>query len=433
MSKHSNSKSSDTFTVLHVSHSARSGGASLGAWNLHTGLRSAGVDSRMLVADTVGLGAEAGVYTYLERRSRLLWRVRKNLEIHPIRLRFPHLRGSGDLFSPAAFGAPLQGALKHHAPAIVHLHWVNFGTVSVDEIGKIPVPVVWTLRDMWPMTGGCHYSKGCERYTQKCGACPMLHSSKEEDVSSRLLSRKKKAWRDMNLIVVALSRWMERKVRASAIFQHRPICRIPTGVDAHRFRPVERAELRERNGLSAEGFYILFAAIDGVADHRKGFKYLRQALEKIGASELSSSMHAHLMVAGSEGYEIPRDLPCRVVPMGIIKDPEKMAEVYAMADLMVAPSVEENFPKSVLESMSCGTPVLAFDLGGMADLIEHKTNGFLSKPLDPSSLAEGIRWFHGRPDRSRELGIAARSLIERSFSIERQVDRHIQLYRSLLQ
>ena len=418
-------------TVLQISSSARHGGAGVAARRLHCGLLEAGVASRMLTMDAERYCDFPGVRGARSFRERLGVKIRKNLELHLPRLRYRRLRRSKELFSPGWFGGNLSSHLREMRPDIVHVHWTNHGQLSVEGLGQMPVPVVWTLHDMWPFTGGCHYSARCERFHRQCGQCPQLGSSSQGDLSARLLARKIRAWRECGFHLIAPSQWMKLQSRASALFRSNPVHVIPNGVDSEVFCPSDKRPLHMEFGLDPGKRYLAFVAMNAAADTRKGFRFAIEALRDV-ALHGQWTDRVGLLVIGCNQNSLPSDLPLPATALGVIRDEATMAKAYAMSDVFLAPSLEDNLPNTVLESLACGLPVVAFRVGGMPDMIEHQVNGYLADPLESSSLAEGIRWVLNQPDGGADLRSAARRTVQTRFSLERQVKAHIELYRSLI-
>ncbi|NBB81269.1 MAG: glycosyltransferase [Verrucomicrobia bacterium] len=417
---------SEKTRILHLSTTAQRGGAAAAALSLHRSLRREGLDSRMIVREHNGLSTSDGVYRPESLYARLSYRILKNAEIHLPRLLYRNLNA---LFSPAWTSSFSQQWLQQQAADIIHFHWINFGAFPLHLFSNIPGPVVWTFHDMWPFTGGCHYAGDCERYRENCGSCPTLGSSKLKDLSFQLMKRKKALYQPDRLSVVCPSHWMAKKAGQSALFKDQPIHVIPNGIDCETFQAADRIESRRHLGIDPNGRYLFFAAVDATSDPRKGFDLLREALARLSESGRDSITDLKLLIAGSE--QIPRGLPFPVVNLGRVKDRGMMAKAYAAADVFVAPSLEDNLPNTVLESLACGTPVVAFNTGGMPDMIMDSHNGRLVILKDPASLAEGITWVLEHPDPSK-LREAARVTVENKFTLGRQVEEYVNLYKSLL-
>jgi glycosyltransferase involved in cell wall biosynthesis len=347
-----------------------------------------------------------------------------DLLVRPYRHRPP------GLFSPSLFR---WGRIERHAEVaaadVITLNWVAGGFLDPWTIGRLLAlgkPVVWRLSDMAPFTGGCHYSGACRRYESRCGACPLLGSARERDLSFWTWWWKNRLWSGPTPVVVAPSRWLAACASASSLFGRCRIEVLPAGVDISLFRPVERAEARRMLGLPPDGSLLLFGA-SRTDDPRKGGAQLRAAVLRLRRTAPLSGLR--LAVFGRDGGGADWGLPCRA--LGTVSDDVTLALAYSAADVFVAPALEENLPNTVLEALACGTPTVAFRVGGLPDVVEHERNGYLAASGDAEDLARGIRWCLGDARRDA-LRRSARESVERDYSLERQAGRHAELYRELL-
>ena len=303
------------------------------------------------------------------------------------------------------------------------------GFLNIKEIGRIlslDKPIVWRLSDMWPFTGGCHYSNGCEKYMSKCVRCPQLDYSAKFDLAKSIFKKKLKRFDTKNLTVVAPSKWIAQSAAKSFLFKTARIEIIPTGVDIKIFKPIDKDIARELLNLPKDKTLILSGAIGGFKNKRKGGEFLLDALRIIEKDRKDID----LVHFGSElvPYQFKK---IKTWPQGHVSDDLILAIIYSACDVFVAPSVEENLANTVLESISCGTPVVCFDIGGMPDAILHLKNGYLAKPFDVKDLSEGISWIINN-DNKNELKRTARQVAESKFSNEKSTIKYIELYRNLI-
>jgi len=312
---------------------------------------------------------------------------------------------------------------------IIILHWTA-NMVDCNEFfpaleGK---PVIWALHDMNPITGGCHYTDGCEKYRSGCGACPQLGSKDLDDLSRKIFKRKEKAYRNANIHLVAPSRWMLDRARESLLFKGRETHLIPHGVQIGIFKERGRAALRDFLGLPPDRTLILFGS--DYTSPRKGMGALAAALKTLGEKNTLSS--AALVTFGhhEDPGSFPGGLPCPIHSMGYIYDDRLLSAVYSSCDMFVSPSREEAFGLTSLESMASGTPVIGYDTGGLADMIIPHDTGLLVKPGDMRDLADKIEFMVTRPEDCRAMGENARKLVEKEFTVEKQVGRYIRSCRA---
>jgi glycosyltransferase involved in cell wall biosynthesis len=314
-------------------------------------------------------------------------------------------------------------------PDLINLHWVNAGYLQIETLLKLKKPLVWTLHDMWGFTGGCHYSGECDRYTKSCGACPQLHSNREWDLSRWVWQRKAKAWKNLNLTIVTPSRWLADCASKSSLFQDLRIEVIPNGLDSQRYRPIEQKLARDLLNLPQDRQLILFGAMKATSDRRKGFQFLLPTLKKL--SQIQGQEQLELVVFGASEPSQPPDFGLKVNYLGRLNDDISLALVYSAADVMIVPSIQESFGQTASESLSCGTPVVAFNATGLRDIVEHQQNGYLAQPYEIEDLAKGIAWVLEDRERYGKLCDRARQKVEQEFTLERQAKRYFSVYQEL--
>jgi glycosyltransferase involved in cell wall biosynthesis len=410
--------------VLHLSTTDLEGGAARGSYWLHRALVGRAVDSTMLVErkhaeddDTVLGGANGGA---------LLRRFRACAE----ELSLAAYRKTDDSFwSVNWVPSPIGRAVERLAPDIIHIHWSGGGFLPIETLARLGRPIVWTLRDMWPFTGGCHYTAGCDGYRHACGNCPQLRSSKENDISRWIFDRKRRHWRGVPLHLVPISSWLAEAARSSPLFRHAPIEVIPNGLDTSKFTPADRQAARHAWNLPADRRLVLFGAINATKDPRKGFRHLCKAIRRLGADGFGD--RGMLAVFGADGDDNVDFGGVPVRYLGHVEDDRRLAQLYAAADVMVAPSLQEAFGKTLIEAMACATPVVAFDHGGPSDIVVHRETGYLARAFCHDELADGIAWCLDSEDRRAALGRAARARAETEYDIHAIAGRYEELYRRI--
>ena len=410
--------------ILFVNATDVRGGAAQAARRIAGAVRGVGAEVAFLVKERTGPPEDAMVTNALASRLPIL---AKAVDRAPV-LAYPNgaslFRSLN--FSPAwARGDDTAERINQIGADIVHLHWVNYGHLGPEGIARIRAPVVWTLHDMWPFTGGCHYSGGCDRFSARCGLCPVLGSRSETDISRRLLERKLAAFASKPITVVTPSSWLRTLAQSSAVFGQTPVSLIPNPLDTWTFSPGDRAAARRRLGLPLDAPLILFGATNAFTNPHKGYAGLRQALDDIAARP-----KPHLVVFGAD--ESQRSLaPSGMVThlLGRMTDPSAVADAYRAADVFVAPSLQDNLPSTVMESLGCGTPVVAFDIGGMADMIDHGRTGWLVRPGDTAGLADALLEGIGA---TAEVRAAARQAAETRYAPEQVGAAYLRIYEAAL-
>ncbi len=411
--------------ILHINTYDQEGGAGLAAWRIHKGLQHLGIESHMLVQTRTS--GDAGVYERDTRLARSLAVFRPYLDMLPL-LFYRHRQQTH--WSVEWFPAQIRRQIQTLNPDIIHLHWICRGFMDVPSLASFQKPVVWTLHDSWAFTGGCHVPGDCLNYKERCGHCPQLGSRHAWDLSRWTWNRKNKCWQDVLLTIVTPSRWLGDCARNSSLFRERRIELIPNGIDLSQYRPVEKQQARALLGYPQNRKLVLFSAMNATYDKNKGFHYIEAALRQLADEGWDDRME--LMVVGQSAPSIPVDtvLPNRF--LGVLRDEISMRLVYSAADVTVMASAQENLPNSIMESLACGTPVVAFNVGGIPHLVEHQANGYLAQPFSIDDLSDGLSFVLSDEDRWCRLSDRARSKIESEFNAGKIARQYMTLYEQLL-
>jgi glycosyltransferase involved in cell wall biosynthesis len=410
--------------ILIVNTHDISGGAARAAHRLHCALKRHGVDSTMLVQykssdDPTIVGPRRNF-------SKAAAIIRPMVDTLPTNL---YKKESLTAFSPAWWpnGRLLRDVMRLN-PDIVHLHWIAAGFVRIEDLPAIRKPIIWTLHDMWPFTGGCHYDTGCGRYCHGCGRCPVLGSKRRQDLSSWTFQRKYRAYSRMrNLTVVGLSRWIADSAKASPLLGARRVVHLPNPIDTKCYHRVDKPTARRLWGLPLDKKLILFGAPKATSDPRKGWKELRNSLSLLKLND------AEFVLFGAGRPDNVPDLGIAGHYVGKLNDDVSMVTLYSACDVLVMPSRQENLSNVILESLSCGTPVIAFRVGGNGDMVEHRLNGYLAEPFDVADMAKGIEWALEDQARWQALSWNARQKAERDFDSRPVAAQYLDLYQMVLE
>ena len=337
--------------------------------------------------------------------------------------------------SPAVVSAQVEPTLRRLQPDLVHLHWVADGFIRPEQLATWRLPLVWTLRDHWAMTGGCHMPpitlEMCRRYEQCCGACPALESQDEDDLSRQGWRRKQRAYSICDLTVVGISAWIANSARQSSLLGQFPIEVIPNTIDTDLCTPQNTSHTRHMLGLPMGDRIVLFGALDAVRDKRKGYQLLVDALRQL--SQTWPGQPLRLVVFGSAEGTGNENLPYPITFLGHITDDRRLTSIYSAADVAVFPSLIEPFGKTGAEALACGTPVVAFEDTGLADVTEHQVCGYLAPYGDSAGIAAGIQYVLEDADRLDRLSQNARKRAVELFSFANVAARYQALYASILE
>jgi len=402
-----------------------SGGAAIAAYRLLKGLQKNSVQAKMLVQfkksdDYSILGPQT-------KWQKAFSKIRAIIDSIPVRF---YKQRKKIIFSPAVLRDNIYKRIREINPGIIHLHWIAEGFVRVESLAKINKPIIWTLHDMWAFTGGCHYDEECGKYDKNCGHCPILSSNKKNDLSSKIWKRKEKYWKNLDLTIVTPSSWLGECAKRSSLFYNARVEVIPNGIDLNRFKPINKNIARDILCLTKDKKLILFGALDALSDKRKGFPLLKKALKKLSSKE---NKDIELIIFGSSRPRDEEKLGFKTHYLGQLNDEISLALVYSMADVMIVPSIQDNLPNTIMESLACGTPVVAFNIGGIPDMIEHQKNGYLAKPFDTTDLANGIEWVLEDNSRWEKLSKNAREKVIKEFDIVKVAKRYTDLYKDVLE
>lgn len=409
--------------ILHINEWDIEGGATRAMLRLHNGLLDLGEESVILVKQKTS--ADDSIMNV--NHTFVGTAINKSYQ-HYIRAIRGIPKGSIDAtFLPMTIKDGLMQKINEIKPDIINVHWISEGFVRIETLGKIDLPIVWTLHDMWPFTGGCHYDNYCGKYRTECGHCPFLRSSKEHDLSMSIFHRKRKTYRNtQNLTIVTPSNWLATAASESKLFSDRQIKIIPNGIDTNIFKPIDKKIARNLLNIPADKKIILFGAVGVLSDERKGAKYLFEALNKI-----RNNNNVALAVLGAAN-RTGRITNFNTYYFGKLCDDLSLILLYSAADVTVVPSTQENLANVIIESLACGTPVVAFDIGGNKDMINHQVNGYLAAPYKTIELADGIEWFISGKKRHDNVATIAKKTIEDKFTSKIMSQQYLACYKKIL-
>ena len=409
--------------VLHIVGGNLSGGAARGAYWLHQGLRKAGIDSKILVqqADVKNKNVISLTNNKITKLKQIIL---SNLDQSPAWL---YKNRNRVIYSTGFLGNNIFKTREYEESDIIHLHWICGGMLSISQIGKIQKPVVWTMRDMWPMTGGCHVAEAmnCNRYETGCGCCKQLGSQSKYDLSYLVL-KKKKASFSTNIKMVGISRWLSECAQKSFLFKDFDIRTIFNNVNTNDFSPVEKSVARDILDLP-NNKKIILAGAQNLKDFYKGFDKYLEAITLLNKKD-----NLLLMFFGNMDENIIKPAGFEYKSLGFLYDTVSLRLAYSASDVFVAPSFMDAFGKTLAESMSCGTPVVCFDATGPKDIVDHKINGYKAAPFVSEYLAKGIDWVLSDENCHKELCVNAREKAVNCFDIKKVARQYAELYREVL-
>lgn len=274
---------------------------------------------------------------------------------------------------------------------VIHLHWINGGFLSLKDVRKLlhlGKPVVWTLHDMWMLTGICHHAGACEHYRTVCKDCPLLRFPFRYDLSNRVWKKKKEVLAGNRVSFVTCSRWLREKSLQSALLKRQPVISIPNPIDTEVFRVTDKRQAREKMGLPPDKYLLLFGA-ERIDRPMKGIAYLIEALYALAEKVPQMRDRIGVVIFGKSKTQLP-EIPFQVHYTGYINGSEELVAMYNAADVYITPSLEDNLPNTVMEALACGVPVVGFCIGGIPEMVDHQVNGYMAKYKDSEDLMQGI-------------------------------------------
>lgn len=404
--------------ILHL-NTMISGGAGQAAHRLHQSLLSEGVNSSMLFLHNDSDDPKKESYlTYKTKINNYLLRA----QIFRYQKSLNYGRSKNKEIMTAS--RSLFDAHRHKSIAeadIIHLHYISNFIDVPSFIKEIDKPIVWTLHDMWPFTGGCHYSDGCMKFQDKCSSCPEVKEWNYGTVEKEQLKKRKIA--EKRLAIVCLSEWMKRRSQESFVFQDQDHHLIRNSINTETFSMRNKEELRAKYQIPSN-IPIFFFAAGNLLNYRKGFDQLLGAIDKLE----EEGVECFIITAGKSSPRL--NLLKNHKNFGSIQNEGKMAELYSMADAYLLSSIEDNLPNVMVESLSCGTPVISNPTGGMQDIIEEGFNGFFSSDFSSEGFLKAIKKFINQKD-SIDRDQIRKAAIDK-FAPPIQSSKYIEVYKSLL-
>jgi glycosyltransferase involved in cell wall biosynthesis len=403
--------------ILLVSTSDRIGGAAIACNRIFNALKRNGTEVKMLVRDKVS--NDPDIYTL---NTNIFWKFLNYMSfcLERLCILFKLKFKKQNLFQVSFDNIGAANLLNHplvREAEVINFHWTSQGMLSLKQLQKLMDAgkhIVFTMHDMHYFTGICHYARTCKNYEKGCGSCFFLNNSHNpEDFSKRWYTKKLNMEHRQNLIFVACSNWLKDIAKTSAMFTKTQVISIPNPIDTNIFKQTSKDAARAKFGLTKKKV-ILFGAAN-INDKRKGFEYLLSALKYIHTQHPEYDNEIELLIFGQGDKKILSTLPYSYKMAGYIKSEKDIVNLYSAADVFVTPSLEDNLPNTVMEALSCSTPCVAFNTGGLPQLIDNDINGYLAKYKDFTDFAKGILKIVNSNDYDN-LCHNARAKVEENFS-----------------
>ncbi len=408
--------------ILNLIAGDLTGGAARGAYWFHKSLNMLGVDSNIWTNSRITFGDKKVFSVTKNRKGKLLSYIMTQLDSN---IQALYSKRKKAIFSTGLFGFDFTKFNFYEKSDIIHLHWICGGFVNIKDLSRVNKPIVWTLRDMWPMTGGCHYTMNCENFKYGCGYCKQLNSNSKYDLSRFVLYRKKK-YLPKYIKIIGISPWIGEEAKKSELFRDFDIRCIFNNINVDEFYPINKKVAKEILGIKTNKKIILTGA-QNIKDYYKGFDKFLESLEFLNKNKY------FLCFFGNFDKKIINKFGFEYKSFGFLYDIISLRLLYSASDVYVAPSLMDAFGKTLAESMSCGTPVVCFNATGPKYIVDHKINGYKAKPFESQDLANGIEWILNLDKNEyNQLCENAREKVEREFDSKIVAKKYIKLYEEIL-
>ena len=354
--------------VLIINTSERIGGAAIAAHRLMEALKNNGIKAKMLVRDKQ---TDQISVVQLKKSWWKVWQfIWERIVIWKANRFKKHNLFAVDI---ANTGTNISALPEFNQADVIHLHWINQGMLSLTDIRRIiesGKPIVWTMHDMWPFTGICHYASDCDKYTQECHYCPLLFKGGKKDLSYRTFEKKRKLFDGANITFVACSRWLEGMAKQSELLKGQTITNIPNAINTNLFKPRNKKQAREKCHLPQDKKLLLFGSVK-ITDKRKGIDYLVEACKILASQDPGLSKQLGVVVFGKQAEQYASLFPFPIYPMNYVSNEKELVDIYNAVDLYVTPSLQDNLPNTI---------------------VDHLHNGYVAEYQSAKDLANGIRW-----------------------------------------
>ncbi|WP_440926997.1 glycosyltransferase [Candidatus Pelagibacter sp.] len=409
--------------ILHVGYSDTLGGANIAMIRLHQSLKKFGINSKVLVGEKLSKDEDiiGPIYKYEKKYNEFKIKLaRQKKYIYKFDGKYSH--------SLNLLKSGLLKKIKHIKPDIINLHWINNELISIKEISKINLPIVWTFLDMWPMLGGEHYTDD-NRYIVGYENSPMRNDETGFDINKFIWKKKKKFWKSKINHVICTSKWLKDSVEKSQLFKKNKISIVPCVINISEWEALDKMEARKALKLPNDKIILLFMSTNGIKDFRKGFKFVKSSLDYL------SKFHDNIIL-----LNLGKNISSTIGRDNIINinnsfngDAAKLKLYYSASDVLLTPSIIEALGQVATEAATCGVPSIGFKETGLTDAILHKKTGYLSNYQDQDDFNDGLNWIIEQIKINKYFfKQECQSFAKNNFSSEIIAKKYIDIYKKIL-
>ena len=397
-----------TIKVLHVVGGPLKYGASYGANILHKALLELDIRSKLLNDNPIQNNDKNIIFINNDFFTKLI----NKIFIYSEKiLKLIYINRPSETFTLGFFGFDITKLKEYKEADIIHIHWFNQGFVKLKYLSKIDKPLIWTMRDMWAFTGGPHYIMGFENY--------------ERSFISKIIRKRKKNNYNKNFHFVAVSNWLKNEAKKSDVLKDYNITKIDNNIEFNKFSNFNKLKAKKKLNILTDKKILLYGA-QNPQSKRKGWDIFVQTLKK-----LDKSKYFLLIFGNFWSQKTLDDIGIEYKSLGYINSTEKLNFVYSSSDLFIATSIQDAWPKTFAEAMSCGTPVICFNNTSISEIVSHKMNGYVVNNFSSEELKKGIDWIFSDESTKLNFGQNARNKAQ-EFESKKVAKKYIDLYKKLL-
>lgn len=386
--------------IIHISQTDSQGGAAIACVRHAEAMKASGLDANVIVAKKIG-------WNSIVSKPHWGWHFIVNQIESALNDWIVQRKNPTGYFSIMSFGLPFHKTKEVIEADVIFLHWINKSALSikgVERILKLGKPTYWYMHDMFPITGGCHYSLACNGYQNKCTSCTLIGNDGSKDITQKQLNKKIKHWsRCKNLHFITPSNWLKDCVVHSSLAKGHTCIVIPNVINTEIFKPYD-TDSKSFFGLNSSKKAILFSShlLNSIY---KGASYTMNCLKYLDPNKYEG------LIIGNMSEGLDKEIPMKVIATGYLSDNLSLALAYNACDTVIITSIAENYPNVVLEAMACGRPCIGFNTGGIPELIRHKETGYLTEENTTEGILKGLSWLFEDKQRYIDLSQAARQQI----------------------
>ena len=368
--------------ILHLNFSDN-GGAAIAVKRINECLLKNNIDSKILVAEKSTQNPK--IICEQSRINSFFWEQKKKISRN---LKFFFKTQNKNTHTISFLKSNILSQIDKYNPDYLNIHWIGNELISIEQIKKIKIPILWTLHDMWLYCGAEHYTYENNRFINGYLTNNRPQSESGFDLNKWVWKRKKKNLPGQ-IRIIATSNWQYNNAKKSDLLKDKKIYKLPLPIDTNFWKPIKKKEAKQKLGWDINKIHFLF----GFSDYGKKYiKGLDTAIEIFNNYKNKNNKNVVLNIFGEPEKKKFNDQNINI--LGPINNAEKLRLIYSASDLLLNPSRLESFGQIALESLSCGLPVMCRDGTGTTDLISSSNMGYIIKEPVVENFEDFNNWFN---------------------------------------